>query len=87
MKTLVKCDWTESERGWGMRPDGISLHITSQDQKAFVKEYWDSMPDDTPDEYSFPGSTSLVEVEDSLYNEVSKSENGVRYFRTPKGIL
>ena len=33
--------WEESERGWGVRPDGCSLHLTEADRKQFIKEYWD----------------------------------------------
>lgn len=47
--------WTETEAGWGQRPDGFSLHRTPEEAKAFVKKYWDGMPDGpAPSEYSFP---------------------------------
>lgn len=47
--------WEESERGWGCRPDGFSLHLTDEDRLKYIKEYWDRQPDGpAPDEYSRP---------------------------------
>ena len=36
----LKLTWTESERGWGQRPDGYSLHETQQDVSAYIAAYW-----------------------------------------------
>lgn len=47
-------EWEESERGWGTRPDGVSLHKSKADCDAYVKKYWEGMPDRAPDEYSRP---------------------------------
>ena len=51
---LVVCQpWEESERGWGVRPDGFSLHLTMEDCRRFRKEYWAAQPPGpAPDEYS-----------------------------------
>ena len=57
---LVVQRWTESERGWGQRPDGYSVHRSHVDRDAFVQAYWDSMPDETPDEYSRPEGSPVV---------------------------
>lgn len=47
--------WEESERGWGTRPDGYSIHKNQQDLDAYLKKYWDQMPKgEAPDEYSRP---------------------------------
>jgi len=51
---VIRQDWLESERGWGFRPDGYSLHLTEEDRKSYIKAYWDRMPDQVPDEYSRP---------------------------------
>jgi hypothetical protein len=40
MATVVMQRWYESERGWGQRPDGCSLHLTEQDRAAYCKKYW-----------------------------------------------
>ena len=54
MKTVWCQLWEESEKGWGVRPDGYSLHSNQEDVKKYIKEYWDGMPKQTPDEYSRP---------------------------------
>lgn len=46
--------WVESERGWGVRPDGFSIHRTAQDMHKFIKDFNDTMPDEVPDTYSRP---------------------------------
>jgi hypothetical protein len=52
--TVIAQNWVESERGWGTRPDGISIHRTEQERADYVKRYWDGMPNTVPDEYSRP---------------------------------
>ena len=32
--------WEESEEGWGMRPDGATLHKSLEDCQAYIKHYW-----------------------------------------------
>lgn len=77
---LVCQEWDESERGWGMRPDGISLHLTEQDCRDYIKEYWARMPDTVPDEYSLPsGSPYIVQAPISLYGKIKASKNGIKY--------
>lgn len=67
-KQVIYQEWCESERGWGIRNDGCSLHLTKTDLEKFIKEYWSTMPDKVPDEYSRPqGKPYLVEVKDELY--------------------
>lgn len=75
--------WEESERGWGTRPDGFSLHLTEGDLKRFVEEYWDRMPNSVPDEYSKPdGDPYLCPVNDHIYAIIKAGKNGVRRFGT-----
>ena len=38
---VVLQEWEESERDWGVRPDGISLHKDMPSYGRFVKKYWD----------------------------------------------
>ena len=65
MKVIVWImPWEESERGWGVRPDGYSVHATEAGYDDYLSAYWKSMPDITPDEYSRPGKhkTKAVEI-------------------------
>lgn len=77
---VVRVNWTESERGWGERPDGYSFHLTKEDAEAYIKEYWDKMPKEVPDEYSKPGEPLLSQVNAKTFRKIKKSKNGVRFF-------
>lgn len=86
-KHVVICQkWEESERGWGTRPDGYSLHLNDSDRRGFIEEYWASMPNSAPDEYSRPDGTPYeAEVEAAVYEEVEASKNGIRRLGNPPG--
>lgn len=63
--------WEEKERGWGSRPDGFSLHIDEAQRARYVQEYWDSMPDQAPDDYEAPdGTPYAVGVGIEVYAEL-----------------
>lgn len=79
--------WEESERGWGTRPDGFSLHLSEADRQAYIEAYWAGMPDSTPDEYSRPdGKPYTALVDDKIFAKVQKSQNGIRSFDSPPGL-
>ena len=81
LEQVVRLDWEESEKGWGVRPDGCSLHLTTRDCKNFVKEYWARMPEETPDEYSRPsGEPFQAYVDKQTYEQIKKSKNGIRRY-------
>lgn len=61
---VVRVDWVESERGWGTRPDGYSLHRTLSDAHKYIEKHWASLPDSAPDVYSRPNLTSVVDTDD-----------------------
>jgi len=75
MLAVVRVDWIESERGWGTRPDGYSLHATTKEAEHYINDYWSKMPDEVPDEYSRPGEPRLVEVDEKTHEEVQKKRN------------
>lgn len=80
--TVYRQDWLESERGWGIRPDGYSLHRNRVDRDVYVQHYWSQMPDQVPDEYSRPdGECCLVEVDETTYAVVMASQYGIRRYR------
>ena len=76
-------DWLESERGWGTRPDGCSLHLTEEDRQQYIQNNWDGMPDEVPNEYSRAcGRPYPVQVSPELYARVQQSDrHGVRIWR------
>lgn len=73
--------WEESERGWGVRPDGYSIHPDIAARNQYVKEYWATMPNEIPDEYSRP----CVHIQDPVYLAEIELVNfngkcGIRYY-------
>jgi hypothetical protein len=80
--TVYRQNWLESERGWGIRPDGCSLHLSRLDRDVYVRQYWDRMPDQVPDEYSRPdGECCAVEVNEATYTAIAASQHGIRRYR------
>ena len=84
-KPVVYQAWWESERGWGERPNGYSLHLSVEDCEQFIKEYWDSMPNYVPDEYSRPyGDPKVRMVIERIYLQLielkAKGKNGFRSY-------
>lgn len=72
--TLLLQEWEESERGWGVRDDGYSFHLTEEDAKIYVKAYWDSMPTKVQHEYSRTyGEPVWVSVTFDFFREVKKA--------------
>jgi hypothetical protein len=35
---VIRQEWEESERGWGCRPDGYSLHLDKEDRNTYIKK-------------------------------------------------
>jgi hypothetical protein len=82
-QSIIYVNWEESERGWGSRPDGCSLHLTEKDYQKYVKKYWDKMPKEAPDEYSRPvGEPTPALVTASLYEQIkdAKRRYGLRFW-------
>lgn len=75
--------WEESERGWGVRPDGASLHISEDEARAYLKKHWEEEnkrnKGSVPDEYSRPNSDDpfRVVVTEEAYKRV-QAEKSVR---------
>ena len=71
MAILICQQWEESERGWGVKPDGYSLHEDKNAAIGFIDKYWRDMPATTPDVYSRPvGALYACEVSEDLYQQV-----------------
>jgi len=73
---LVVCqDWEESERGWGVRPDGFTLHLTMDNRDAYVNGYCRTFHTEAqaPDEYTrVSGDPRLVEADDETYAKLTE---------------
>lgn len=74
--------WTESEAGWGTRPDGISIHKSKESYELYVENFWKDQPRETPNEYSRPDSRQRVAtISDDLLKKLEESENGFRVWQ------
>lgn len=83
MKTAVLDTWTESEAGWGQKPDGCSIHLTREDYKKYVEHYWSKMPAATPDVYERPdNSLREIVVSDELFKKLEESNGGFRLWQS-----
>jgi hypothetical protein len=68
---LYGIEWQESEKGWGIRPDGFSFHRTQQESEQFIKDFSAKQSREVPDEYSRPlGKARLIEVSEQLHDYV-----------------
>jgi hypothetical protein len=83
--------WEESEAGWGVRPDGYSLHKDKDALERYVKAYWATMPKAVPAEYERPcGHPYPVYVHESVAARLAEKD-GLRYYSggspEPKEVL
>ena len=71
--------WEESERDWGCRPDGYSIHLTEDDVRIFVSQrmlnqrlYFEKQGiTGTPDEYCRPcGKPYLATIDQEQFVEI-----------------
>lgn len=86
-KKAILVEWVESERGWGIRPDGYSVHVSKETAEQYIKDYWAMMPQQAPDEYSRPEHSlewKTISISDQLYTEmVAKDDKSVRLWEHP----
>lgn len=84
MPALYVLEWEESEAGWGVRPDGLSLHVDEAAAKQFVRDHWAAQPaGGTPAEYDRPVSErgQLVEASSSLHAQVVAKGGSLRTYQ------
>lgn len=57
-KEVVVQNWTETERGWGQRPDGYTVHLSLEDCRKYRADFMENqrstLGEEVPDEYTFP---------------------------------
>jgi hypothetical protein len=78
MNKVILQIWEESERGWGTRPDGCSMHIDLKERENYIQTIYDSRKSETsiPDEYErIVGEGVEAFIEDELYNLVQKDKS------------
>lgn len=75
-KTVICQKWEESERGWGVRPDGYTLHRSEADRVRFVEKFWQrqraAFGASAPDEYTREsGKAYECPVSDAIYDVIT----------------
>ena len=73
IRAIYEVEWTEFERGWGQRPDGVSYHISLEEAETYIKKSWNPTGP-VPDCYSQPSKPKLTEVNEELYKLVQKEK-------------
>lgn len=85
MNALYCISWTEYERGWGSRPDGITLHRTKEDAEEFAYTYLhkNNKSNYVPDIYSIPnGDAKLIEVSEALFKVMHSANAKGKWFHS-----
>ena len=69
--------WEESERGWGTRPDGASIHLDQISHSMYLDQVYTSRETkNVPDEYDrVIGGPILVSVSDSIFDTIKIDKN------------
>lgn len=78
---VYRIPWTEYKRGWGARPDGATLHISLDEARKFIDEFWEAEkklnPSGmAPDKYTkndldpTEDEIPIIEVEDEVYQNL-----------------
>ena len=77
MNVVLLQYWEESERGWGVRPDGASIHFSTIDHRFYLNEIYNSRDSkNIPDEYDrVVGGPIKAMVNNSLFNEVMEKKS------------
>jgi len=78
MNKVILQRWEESERNWGTRPDGCSLHLDNINRDNYINDIYKDRKDDVPETYDrIVGTPIDVFIDDSLF-EILKVEKSLR---------
>jgi hypothetical protein len=66
--------WEESERDWGTRPDGCSLHLTEDEHTLYLDSIYSDRGDIVPHEYErVVGEPVVCFVSDTIFEKLQES--------------
>jgi hypothetical protein len=79
--------WEESERNWGVRPDGCSLHLDSEQLKFFLNNIYSERSKEIPNEYErVVGKESICFISDDLFERLL-TDKSLRLLENEKNNL
>ncbi len=85
LKEVIYVNWEEYESGWGVRPDGCSLHLTKTDCQNYLKE---QKLKETSNEYSRPaGKPVIAYVTPLIYKKIKENHGTLRIWKTEERKL
>ena len=88
MNKVVLQFWEESERGWGVRPDGCSIHLDSNERNNYIKSIYSDRGSEVPDEYErIVGDELVAFIEDVLFERLLKDKSIRIYQHQFKNLL
>jgi hypothetical protein len=81
MPTIVVQKWEESERDWGIRPDGWTMYLNMEVHAAYMEKFNAERQAEyqrtkvVPDEYTRPsGSAYAMDVDQETYDKLAATE-------------
>ncbi len=75
MNKVILQLWEESERGWGVRPDGCSLHVDLVERDSYLKSIYDERGDEVPYEYDrIVGDSVSAFIDDDLFRSLTEEK-------------
>lgn len=89
-KTVFVQNWEESERGWGVRPDGFTVHTSKQQHIKYVAWYNETFNNQVlvPAEYTRVSGVPIeVEVDDDLFDKIHQATQLKRDDGKPVGAV
>ena len=76
MNKVVLQLWEESEKGFGTRPDGCSIHIDLNNRNNYIKSIYDSRGDMVPNTYDkIIGSELEAFIDDELFKKLNEEKS------------
>lgn len=85
--------WEESESGWGVRPDGFTLHVSLENAQEYIKEITAERSKDYAETERVPHSYSRVDGEPfkvsvtrEVHQKIKEAKSGFLW-GSPSGVI
>jgi hypothetical protein len=76
MNKVILQIWEVSERGYGTRSDGCSIHTDSENRNNYIKSIYDSRGDMVPNTYDkIIGSELEAFIDDELFKKLNEEKS------------
>ena len=81
MKPVIVQYWEESERGWGVRPDGMTIHLSNEALKAYIDAMRLAWQEKKTRSYTRPSSPPFIHmISDEKYECLCSRDGAVADF-------